>query len=248
MCVNRQLWCSASPWWSPCQCFSHIKTNCNTWKPRCCGRTIFCWADEDPMSKFWTAMFNPGDETLPRSNSVPSEEKSLSNTVLWMVSHKAISWFTLSAYLWSLLILSFLILGTTFFRSSLPILGVAFIRHNPTHLSTHIWIWLRLSKMLHGVFLQLQPQRVSCLHPKPDMLRSFRLLLDSVSDSSVAFILSIPSMHAWGLVLCGVRRETGMGCDQMGVCVRVWNIGVETGIIGKRGGHAHEMSVKHGHG
>ena len=65
---------------------------------------------------------------------------------------------------------------------------------------------------------------------------------------SVIFILSSPSMHAWGLVLCGVRRETGMGCDQMGVCVRVWNIGVETGIIGKRGGHAHEMSVKHGHG
>ena len=44
--------------------------------------------------------------------------------------------------------------------------------------------------MLHGVFLQLQPQRVSCLHPKPDMLRSFRLLLDSVSDSSVVVVFS----------------------------------------------------------
>ena len=33
---------------------------------------------------------------------------------------------------------------------STSILGVAFLWHNPTLLSTHIWIWLRLSKMLHG--------------------------------------------------------------------------------------------------
>ena len=75
------------------------------------ARKIFCWTNEDlvtllstimsvsirvegyvsplikddsPMSKLWTTMFNLGDETLPRSSSVPSEEKSLSNTSLWM--------------------------------------------------------------------------------------------------------------------------------------------------------------------